>query len=184
MFLLYISYILADSFYIQNVSTKKFLAKSKANEEIVLIDDIKEASEFSLKPSEKINEEYIQADDMTLTVEMEESKRDHNASLPIYFDKEKQTEDQLFLIVQRPKGEVRLMIKDMCLSVDIDHEKLIAAQCLDNDINNLFKLLDAQGETDNKPPINIAKLEALKEAAQVSPKLREKIGMDYLDSLG
>ncbi|ELA47253.1 hypothetical protein VCUG_01249 [Vavraia culicis subsp. floridensis] len=184
MFFVHILAAFADSFYIQNVSTKKFMAKSKTNKEPELVDDIKEASEFNLKASGKINEEYIQADDMTLTVEMEKLKTEQNAGLTIYLDKEKKTEDQLFMVVQRPKGEVRFMIKDMCISVDINSEKIIAIQCSDDDINNLFKLLTTHSEIKQMPPINRAKLEALKEVARVSPKLREKIGMDYLDSLG
>lgn len=182
--LLHIPLILSTPFYIYHKSTKKYFASSKTHREIELLDSIEEADTFDLKKSVRMHEMYVHTNGHAITMEREQPRR-NEPGIPVHLDEEhKDGHNQLFLVVQMPASEVRLVIGEMCLTVDVDSMRVMATRCSDEDDGNLFVLINAKSAHGKKEmSVDMAKLEALREAARVSQKVREKLGMDYLDSL-
>lgn len=127
---------------------------------------------------------------LTITLEpVIESRRMDGTG--VILEPESGNKQQSFQITELDNDTVRIANDKLCLSVmqsggSVGHtgNQLVALPCDKLDKNNVFQFV---GEVENvEPPrtIDEAKLAALKEVAKISPKLREKIGMDYLETLG
>lgn len=111
----------------------------------------------------------------------------------VHLEPERPTRAQAFQIIELDDGSVRIINDNLCLSVKefggsvgkLD-DKIIASACNKEDKNNKFKFIeesDPKNTPDSPRILDETKLAALKEVARVSPKLREKIGMDYLEMM-
>lgn len=127
---------------------------------------------------------------LTLTVQEPVIGSEKLVGSEVLLEPERPTAAQAFRILQADElGTVRIMNENLCLTVNESEGSIgrkggivVVAACNKDDLNNQFRLLDSNDQGP-APTLDETKLAALKEVARVSPKMREKIGMDYLEMM-
>lgn len=130
---------------------------------------------------------------LTLTVQGPLLGSEKLTGAEVILEPESPTLTQVFRILQADEmGTVRIMNENLCLTVKESKgsigrkgDILIVAACYKEDLKNQFKFIDLSnaGNAESARILDETKLAALKEVARLSPKMREKIGMDYLEML-
>ncbi|KRH92283.1 hypothetical protein M153_82380002, partial [Pseudoloma neurophilia] len=124
---------------------------------------------------------------LSLTVQAPVLDTEKMTGIEVNLEPERPTPAQAFQIIQADDaGTVRIMNASLCLTlkesdgtIGKKSDQFVAAPCNPKDLNNQFMFIELS--KGNNRQLDETKLAALKEAARVSPKLREKIGMDYLE---
>ncbi|ELQ74528.1 hypothetical protein THOM_2553 [Trachipleistophora hominis] len=178
MFLHLIS-LLAFKFQLKSVSHDLFVGQKNGNVTLV---DPNEADIFELEESKNLNQDFV----MVRSKDNKVWDISGNATKLIYWSDRHGKINQLFMLIERPGGHVKI-VNDMkqCITYDESLNYFIRAPC--NNANK-HQLLDFVGVgTENQSEgvvVNEMQLNTLKRAASMCPEIRDMLGMAYIAELG
>lgn len=129
---------------------------------------------------------------LTWTVQPSLMGTEKFGGMGIHLEPEHGTPSQNFNIIEVEDSFVRIVQGSLCVSVKVNKKTFLKEQsipvailCDPDDIYNRFVFIPQfNQDPEERKIVNEAKLEALVEAARVSSKVREKLGMDYLEIIG